>query len=281
MVDFKRLREVIVLVLVVWASTGSAAPMTSIKIAGSTTILPIATLAAEEFMRRHPNIRITVNAGGSGVGVQGVGTGRIDIGMASRELTPDEKLRFGSAGLTLNVVGRDAVACVVSSEIYDSGVKALTREQIRDIYLGRILNWKQVGGPERPIVVIDKERHRGTRHVFMQFVFNNPGARTPGTRLVTGSNNEEQAKIAQSDIAIGMLSLGWINKDVKGVGIQLDQQTIEPTLENVRNGTFPISRNLNLITAGPPQGAVKKFIEFVFSPEGQKIVEQSGYNPIR
>ena len=270
-------------VCVLWAlaTSGFAVTLHTIKVAGSSTVLPIVTLAAEAFMHRHPEIRITVNAGGSGVGVQGVGTGRIDIGMTSRVMSPEEMRRYRQTGLTVHVVGRDAVACVVSSEIYDSGVRVLTREQIRDIYLGRIINWKQVGGPDRPIVVIDKERHRGTRHVFMQFVFNDPAARTPGSRLVTGSNNEEQAKIAQSNAAIGMLSLGWINRDVVGLDIRVEDRVIRPTLNNVRNGSFPISRNLNLITTGEPRGAVKTFIEFLLSTEGQSIVERMGYIPVR
>jgi phosphate transport system substrate-binding protein len=175
----------------------------------------------------------------------------------------------------------DAVACVVSSEIYDSGVKSLTRKQIGDIYLGKVKNWKEVGGPDRKIVVVDKERHRGTRHVFMDFIFGKPTQKTPGTLLVTGSNNEEQAKIAQSDSAIGMLSYAWANDEVKAVAIRDKKYLISPTLETITKGDYPIVRKLSFITAGEPEGEVKEFLEFVKSPKGQMVVKESGYLPYK
>ena len=254
---------------------------TVIRVAGSTTVLPIASRAAEQFQSRNTSVKITVNAGGSGVGIHGAGTRRLDVGLASREITLRESYRYKTSQLNTTVIGRDAVACVVSSEIFHSGVHSLSRQQIGDIYLGNITNWRQVGGPDRQIIVIDKETHRGTRHVFMNYLFGKSNARAPGARLVTGSNNEEQAKIAQSDSAIGMLSIAWINEDVIGIGIREGTQVIEPTLRNVRAGRFPIARNLNLVTAGKPRGAVKEFIDYLLSHEGQKLVEASGYIPIR
>jgi phosphate transport system substrate-binding protein len=249
-----------------------------IRVAGSTTVLPIVSRAAERFQARNSSVKITVNAGGSGVGVHGAGTQRLDIGLASREITRKENNRYTS--LNTIVIGRDAVACVVSSEIFHSGVHSLSKQQIGDIYLGKITNWRQVGGPDRQIIVIDKETHRGTRHVFMHYLFGKSNARAPGARLVTGSNNEEQAKIAQSDSAIGMLSIAWINNDVIDIGIREGGQVIKPTLENVRSGRFPIARNLNLVTTGEPKGAVAQFIDYLLSQEGQKLVEASGYIPI-
>ncbi len=256
-------------------------PRERIQVVGSTTVLPLATRAAEVFtLGKNEAVVITINSGGSGVGIHSSATGRADIGMASREISPKERERFKGSDLKTIVVARDAVACVVSAEVYAAGVRVLSREQIRGIYLGKIKNWKEVGGPDREIVVIDKERHRGTRHVFMQYVFGDENARAPGARLVTGSNNEEQSKIAESDAAIGMLSLAWINPDVVGVGILEGGEAIEPTLENVRADRFPISRNLNFVIAGEPRGTVKEFIEFVLSAKGEKIVEASGYVPI-
>jgi phosphate transport system substrate-binding protein len=264
-----------------WPSGGThgfAQDSAVIRVAGSTTVLPIVSRAAERFQARNSSVKITVNAGGSGVGVHGAGTRRLDIGLASREITPKENNRYTS--LNTIVIGRDAVASVVSSEIFHSGVHSLSKQQIGDIYLGKITNWRQVGGPDRKIIVIDKETHRGTRHVFMHYLFGKSNARAPGARLVTGSNNEEQAKIAQSDSAIGMLSIAWINDEVVGIGIREGGQVIKPTLENVRSGRFPIARNLNLVTTGEPKGAVAQFVDYLLSPEGQKLVEASGYIPI-
>ncbi len=258
-----------------------------IEIVGSTTVLPIASRAAERFgklerferFKSSHRLRILVNAGGSGVGIHSVAKGRSDIGMVSREISTSERKRFEGSHLKVHTVGVDAVACVISSEIYDAGVHDLTRHEIRDIYLGKIRNWEEVGGPDRNIVVVDKERHRGTRHVFMNFIFGNPTAKTPGTILVTGSNNEEQTKIAQSDSAIGMLSYAWINDEVRAIGIRENKSIVNPTRETIRKGDYPIVRNLSFITAGEPSGEVKVFLEYLKSPEGQKVVEESGYIP--
>jgi phosphate transport system substrate-binding protein len=114
----------------------------------------------------------------------------------------------------------------------------------------------------------------------MKYLFDNENARTPGTRLVTGSNNEEQTKIAQSDAAIGMLSFAWMNDEVVGVGIREGSEVIEPTLENVRQNRFPIARDLILIVAGEPEGRVKEFVDFIMGPDGQQIVAASGYIPV-
>lgn len=252
-----------------------------IRIAGSTTVLPIATRAAEKFMAAHPGVRITVNPGGSGVGVKSIGNGLVDIGMASRHITDEEKRNFSRVDFRVHVIGRDAVACVISSEIYNAGVRSLTGKEIRKIYSGEIDNWKEVGGPDKKIFVIDKELHRGTRHVFMAYVFGDEKARASGADLISGSNNEEQTKVALSDTAIGMLSRAWINKDVRGVGIRVKGKIIEPTLENIKNGVYPISRDLNLVTNGEPSGTAKAFIDYILSPEGQKIVERSGFVTVR
>ena len=250
-----------------------------VKIAGSTTVLPIASRAAESLNARQGHTRYTVNAGGSGVGVHGVGRGLAHIGLVSRDITDAEKKRYASADLKTHLVGRDAIACVVSAEIYHGGVTDLTPLQIKAIYLGEIANWKDVGGPDRRIVVVDKERHRGTRHVFMEYIFGDKNARAPGARLVTGSNNEGQSKIAQSDAAIGMLSFAWTNSDVVAVGIRAGSEIIKPSRENIQDETYPIMRNLYLVTAGKPAGAVKDFVDYVLSAAGRKIVREAGYVP--
>jgi len=253
----------------------------TVRVAGSTTVLPVVAKTSDMFMAIHPDVRIMVNPGGSGVGVKFVGNGLADIGMVSREITDEEIKNFPESDFKVNVVGIDAVACVVSSEIYDSGVKTLTKEQIRKIYSGEIENWKYVGGPDKEIFCIDKERHRGTRHVFMEYVFGNKNARAPGADLVSGSNNEEQTKVALSDKAIGMLSFAWINGDVKGVDIIEDGNIIAPTVVNIKNGRYPIARNLTLVTNGVAGGVIGEFIDYILGPYGQKVVEEYGYVSVK
>ena len=263
--------------LAIWFSDANSSNNRKIYVAGSTTVLPIVARAAQLFKEKQPNIIITVNAGGSGVGFNSVTDRRVDIGLMSRDISPAERKKITNLDIKVFTIAHDGVACVVSSEIFHAGVTSLTREEIRDIYLGRKKNWKEFGGPDRPVLVIDKERHRGTRHAFMGYIMGNAKARAPGVRLVTGSNNEEQAKIAQSNAAIGMLSHAWTNKDVVGIGIREGDKTQFPTLENILSNNYPISRNLNLVTVGEPAGSIKSFINFILGPQGRKIIEDSGY----
>lgn len=250
----------------------------TIMVSGSTTVLPVVSNAAERFRLSHPDVNIVVNAGGSGVGINLLGEKKIQIGMISRDITLEEIGLYAHVHFVTHSIGKDAVVPVVSSEIYDEGVKSLTLEQIAGIYNGEIKNWKELGGPDRKILVVDKEKSRGTRHVFMKIVMGNKEADAPGADLVLGSNNEVQTAIVQSNAAIGMLSNAWLNNDVKGLSIILnDGEIIAPTLENIINGKFPITRDLLLITDGEPQGKTEDFINFIKSPDGQKIVEQAGY----
>ncbi len=248
-----------------------------VQVAGSTTVLPVVSRAAEQF-KNATATSVVVNAGGSGVGINQLGEGKIDIAMASRDITAHERGQFPGVVFTEWVIGYDAVIPVVSSEIYDAGVTGLSLAQIGAIYSGTITNWKEVGGPDRDILVVDKEAARGTRHVFMQAVLGDREAEAPGADLVLGANNEEQTAIAQSDAAIGMLSHAWLNADVKGLAIITPQgERIEPVLANIASGRHPITRSLLLITNGEPEGEVKAFIDFILSEQGQNIVEASGY----
>ncbi|WP_452225058.1 phosphate ABC transporter substrate-binding protein [Lacinutrix chionoecetis] len=250
----------------------------SVRVAGSTTVLPVVSVAAESYMAVHPNSKIIVNAGGSGVGVNQVGSQQIEIGMLSRDITQKEIDQYPQTSFKVHVIGKDAVVPVVSSEIYNAGITSLTLEQIAKIYKGEISNWKTLNGPDKEILVIDKEASRGTRHVFMEIVLGDKEAVAAGADLVLGANNEEQTALVQSDAALGILSNAWLNDDVKGIAIILPNgEIIEPTLENIINNKFPITRDLVLITNGEPTGETKAFIEFIKGPEGQKIVIKNGY----
>lgn len=250
-----------------------------IRINGSSTMIPVATKAAEQFMRKHPHIEITVSPGGSGVGVKSIGNGFVDIGMVSRDITEDEKNSFSNIDFKTYLIGRDAVACVVSSEIYESGVHELSKEQMRDIYSGKVNNWAAFGSPDKEILCIDKEPHRGARQVFMEYIFGDKDAEAKGADIVVGNNNETQAKVALSDQAIAMVSFAWINVDVKGLAVKVGERSIQPSVENLKNGSYPISRDLFFVTNGAATGIVKDYIDFVLSREGQKIIEENGFVP--
>lgn len=254
----------------------------TINIGGSTTVLPVLSNAAESFREENPDIRIIVNAGGSGVGINQVGENKLDIGMTSRNITDEEKLKYPNVEFNVISIGRDAVLPVVSSEIYEAGVTALTLKQIGEIYTGKITNWSELGGPDQEILCIDKETSRGTRHVFMQAVLGDKEAPAPGADIVLGSNNEEQTALVQSNAAIGMLSNAWLNDDIKGLTILIPDGTeIEPSMANIINGTFPITRDLLIVTNGQPLGKTKQFIDYILSDKGQEIVEKTGYVRIK
>ena len=249
----------------------------ALNISGSSTVLPAVSLAADRYTSE-TGVSVIVNAGGSGGGFNQLAEGQTDIGMMSRDITSIERANFSGINFNEITIGRDAVVPSISSEIYDAGVQALSLQQIADIYAGRVDNWSEFGGPDRPIFAIDKEASRGTRQIFMGVVFGNSKAEAPGADLVTGSNNEEQTALTQSDAAIGMLSFAWLNKDVRGLSVVLPNgQVVAPSSENIQNGKFPFVRNLNVVTRGDAQPPVNAFLDYLLGPTGQEAVEKSGY----
>lgn len=258
----------------------SAQAIDQIRIAGSTSVLPIVAEAAKHYRQLHSGLSLTVSGGGSGVGVASVGQGMVEIGMVSRDLTAREKKRLDGKVRQV-AVARDAVAVAVSKAVYVGGVKQLSLGQIAAIYRGEIKNWKQLGGPDARILVIDKESSRGTRHVFAKAVLGSERARAPGATIIAGSNNEEQAALANSDQAIGMLSSAWLNDAVRAVAVGEGDKAVLPTIEHVADGSYPIQRDLNLLVSSEEGGQSDAFVEFLLSDEGQQIVQQVGYLPVR
>ena len=249
----------------------------AIKLSGSSTVLPAVSLAAEQYTLE-TGIPVIVNAGGSGSGFNQLAEGQTHIGMMSRDITQSERTKFPDLSFSEIAIGRDAVVPSISSEIYDLGVQALSLDQIADIYAGRVDNWSKFGGPDRSIFAIDKEASRGTRQIFMTVILGNPNADAPGADLVTGSNNEEQTALTQSDAAIGMLSFAWLNEDVRGLSVILPNgEIVKPSLDNIQSGRFPFIRNLTVVTRGDLEPPSQEFIDFLLGPKGQESVEKSGY----
>ncbi|MGD9937615.1 MAG: phosphate ABC transporter substrate-binding protein [Methanoregulaceae archaeon] len=255
-------------------TTGSSyVPGTSsgkISVTGSTTVLPIAQKLAERFMELNKNADVQISGGGSGVGVQSAGEKTAEIGMSSRELKDAEKTKFGS--LKAIPMASDGIVMIVHPT---NDVTKLSVEQIKSIYTGKTVNWKDVGAKAQPIVVIGRDSASGTREFFTEKVMGKDA--TTKAMLEKNSNGAIQSSIGPNPGAIGYVGLGYVDATVKPLSLTVNGTDVEPTIENVIKGTYPLARNLYYVTNGDATGLAKDFIDFTLSPEGQKIVEEEGF----
>jgi len=235
---------------------------------GSTTVQPLAEKLAEALMARHPKVEIIVQGGGSSVGVKSAGEGTVDVGAASREIKDSEREKYPD--LVVHTIAYDGVAVVVHPEVPIDG---LTMEQVRDIFAGKIINWKEVGGPDKPIVVVSREEGSGTRACFEEMVMGKEGPPITEKAILQPSNGAVRTTVAITPYSIGYLSFGFLDPSIKGLALD----GVEPTVENVVAGKYPVVRPLNLLTKGKPTGVVKAWLDFILSEEGQKIVVEEGY----
>jgi phosphate transport system substrate-binding protein len=271
---------ILTLALVMAGCTGTSSnpqpsqERTSIKVTGSTTVLPIAQKAADAYMGSHANADIQVTGGGSSVGVQAAGERTADIGMSSRDVKPDGLKKY--PGLVITTVGKDGVALIVNPA---NSVTSLTLAQIKGIYNGNYTNWKQVGGPDMIIVVVGRDSASGTREFFTSSIMG--GTNYVPTMLEKNANGAVKLTIAQTPGAIGYIGLGFIDTTVKPVSISINGTLVEPTVDNVTSGKYPLSRSLYLLTSGQPTGLAKAYIDFILSSEGQKLLTGEGFVPLK
>ncbi|MEJ2670656.1 MAG: phosphate ABC transporter substrate-binding protein [Deltaproteobacteria bacterium] len=239
-----------------------------IDIAGGTAHIPVMKDAAEQIMKFNPNIRITVAGGGSGVGVQKVGAGLVDIGDTGRALTKAEIAKYGLKTFPFAI---DGVALAVNPK---NPVSALTSRQIQDIFAGKIKNWKAVGGPNEPIHLFTRDEASGTRATFWKELLKKGPINAKAN--VVPSNGAMKMAIAQDPQAIGYVGIGFLDKTVKGIKLN----RVEPTQENAKSGKYPVTRLLYMNTKGEPSPLVKTFIAYIRGPEGAKIIKKHGFLPL-
>jgi phosphate transport system substrate-binding protein len=241
-----------------------------IVIEGSTTVLPIAQAAAEEFMKTNPDADITVRGGGSGVGIASFIDGTCDIADSSRAIkdTEVDKAITNGRDPKAHIVAMDGIAILVNSS---NPITALTKKQIKDIYTGAISNWSQLGGPREKIVVISRDTSSGTFEAFATLALD--GAKVRPDALLQASNQAVVSTVARTPGAIGYAGLGFITEGSKAVTVD----GVMPTKETVLLGKFAFSRPLFMYTNGAPTGVLKDFIDFIKSPEGQKIADEQGF----
>lgn len=244
-------------------------------ITGSTTVLPAVERCAEVFNQAQDGIGVQVSSGGSGRGIQDVASGLADIGMASREVKESEVGQFGDHFVE-HLIGYDAIAVAVSREVYDAGVTALTSEEVSKVYSGEIDNWKDVGGPDEPILPVARVPGSGTGDTFNEMIMGSSRAETEGVEVNAMENAEIKTLIVQSDKAIGYLGIGYAKTgDLRAVALD----GVAPSAENVKNRSYKLSRPLYLYTWNGTSDSEAEFINFVLGPEGQRIMEEEGFFP--
>jgi phosphate transport system substrate-binding protein len=241
----------------------------TVKVSGGTAHIPVMKEAAKQIMTANPDIQITIAGGGSGVGIKQVGEGLVDIGNSGRKPTDDEIARYG---LKLYQWAIDGVSVVVNPK---NKVRALTGAQLIDIFAGKIDNWKAVGGEDRKISLYNRDEASGTREVFWEKGLKKGEVSTKANVVV--SNGAMKTAVAQDPAGIGYVSVGHIDQTVAAVAVD----GVAPNNETVTFGKYPIARGLYSNTKGEPAGLTKKFIEFLYTAEGQKIISANGFIPVK
>jgi len=240
----------------------------TIQIAGGTAHIPVMNDAAKAIMTAHPKIRILVEGGGSGIGVQKVGEGLVDIGNTGRPLTDPEVAKYGLKSFPFAL---DGVAVVVHPS---NPVSNLTAQQVRDIFSGAITRWKDVGGNDAPIHLFTRDEASGTREVFWEKALKKGSVASSAN--VVASNGAMKVAVSQDKDAIGYAGIGHVDASVKGIVLD----GVAPTQENAMNGSYPVTRKLYMNTKGEPKPLVKAFIDYILSSEGLEIVKKHGYLPL-
>jgi phosphate transport system substrate-binding protein len=249
------------------------------KIKGSDTCLPLTQKEAEVYMKKFPGSSVMVTGGGSGVGLAALQNGTTDIAQSSRKMKLGEKMRMQDAGKTSVelIIAYDALAVIVNPA---NKISQLTREQLESIYTGKVTNWKEVGGDDLPIVLYSRESSSGTFEFFKEHVLNKKNF-APSAMLMPATGAIVQS-VSQTKGAIGYVGLAYVENTVKALKVSYDKGTtfVAPTVENAMNKSYPITRPLYYYYLNTTEAAVKPFVDFVLSPEGQQIVKEVGYVPL-
>lgn len=250
----------------------SDAEKNTITVAGSTTVMPIAEAAAEKFQEQ-TGTSVLVSGLGSSAGIEAILNGTADIATSSRDLTQEEAAK---GEIETTVIASDGIAVIVNPE---NPVSNLSSEQLRQIYAGTISNWKEIGGEDEPILVVNRDEASGTREAFKTIVMQG----TPFDRYATVLPGTGQVRdvVSRSKGAIGYISIGFVESKFSPNKVKsIEVDGIIATEENVESLKYPISRSLYFFTIGKPEGRVKDFIDFVCSSEMYDTIRDAGYLPV-
>jgi len=274
------MNKAILTLIIAFLAFGFIEQTETITVKGSDTMVILAQRWAEIYMSKHPGMSIQVTGGGSGTGISALINGTTDICNSSRPMKKSEKEKLKQRYNTLGVEiksAKDGLAVYVHES---NPVQELTVAQIKDIYTGKITNWKNVGGLDVKIILYSRENNSGTYVYFKDNVLNGQdfaanAQNMPGTAAVVNAIGKDKNGIGYGGAAYG--------KGIKFLKVKQDANSpgYEPTAENVKSGNYPISRYLYLYTRSRPTGALKEYIDWILSNDGQEIVTKVGYFPVR
>jgi phosphate transport system substrate-binding protein len=268
-------------------ATGKTSAAKPLQVKGSDTMVNLGQAWAEAFLKERPEVSVAVTGGGSGTGIAALANATCDIAQCSRNVKPKERETIEKAtGKPLKEipVAIDALVVAVNPE---NPVASLSFEQLSAIFQGKTKSWKEVGGPDRPIVVLSRERNSGTHVYFLEHVVRlgnekGPEEYAPETLLLPSSQAIVD-EIATNKDAIGYYGLGYLTSKNRALAVQraAKDKPALPSLATALDGSYPISRSLFFYTPGEPEGAAKQLVDFVLSDEGQRIVRQLDFVPLR
>lgn len=270
----KLVTALIALVVLSAATMAMAAP---IVMDGSTTVLPFGQAAVEQFMKENAGVKFSVTGTGTGNGFKSLADGSAQIANASRFIK-DSEIKTCMDKNIYPVPFAVALDCIVPIVHKDNPVKELTRAQLKDIYSGKVANWKEVGGADAPIVVVGRDTSSGTYGTWQEMIMDK-GEKTRVTpkAQVASSSGAMLSSVSKNKNAIGYEGMGYVNKTVKGLHVD----GIAATAATARSGKYPLSRYLYMFTNGWPKGEVLDFIMYMQSDAGQKIVNSTGFVSLR
>ena len=270
---FNIIKKAVFGLTILFFMTGLTHAAQSIVIKGSTTVLPIAQAALEAYMKANKDVQISLSGAGSGDGIKALLDKTTDIANSSREIKQEEISLAATKGVkpVTHVIAYDALLPVVHPS---NKVKDLSIDQLSQIYQGKITNWKEVGGEDLKIVVISRDSSSGTFESWDHFIMKK--AKVSPRAQMMASNGAIVTAIANNRYAIGYLGMGYVNKSVKSLQVA----GVTGSAQTVLSKKYPLARELYMYTNGEPAGEVAKFIAFVKSAAGQKIVEKTGFVPL-
>ncbi len=242
----------------------------TISMAGSTSVQPLSEELAAIFMQQHSNVRLEVAGGGSSAGPKSVVSGAAEIGAASREIYPEELENVDSF-----VIAIDGIAVIVNAA---NPINNISFENVQQIFRGEITNWSEIDGADKDIVVVNREEGSGTRGAFHELVVGKDNEFV-NTAIIQNSTGAVREAVANDANAVGYISLGGINDSIKPLKVD----GVQPVVEEIRAGKYPIARPFNYVVKKGAQlsAAAQAFIDFVLSDEGQKVVKDNGFVPIK